>query len=396
MVAWGPWTPSYCDLERVACARWRWRCARSGWRCRSDSQAACGLCARWRWGCGCDLWSGRGAMSRAACPVLSRHVISGHVSHVMLRRYAVSCPMSRHVMSCHVMSCHVLSRHVASCHVMSRRVRSCRFLSCRVAPCHAATSGHNTLRQLPHSHTAQSHAAHTHTAHIHTTRVDLSTSHSLRFRLPTHVSYLSFRCGVIRSYYFSFDFFMFFFVFLVFFMFLFVILLLFLLGATPGKGRQKMMMMGRGSRRKKCALPKKGTPNCQEPKLPALLDPQCHSCAVWKGLAFSTHGLKVNARYISYFSAPSVFDSFKAFVAMRYRTLSRPQSLEGARYKVKPSFVQSHAKCLRLAQSSSLTYPSCHLRLCHRGLNTSKLLLKGKKEVNSLTLTSFDFCSYSL
>ena len=160
MVAWHSWAPSYCDLhsERVACAR-------SGRRCHCDSQAVCGLRARWRRGRGCDLQSGRGAMSRRACPVLSRRsrrVVSRQVisGHVMLRRSAVSCLlMSHHVIF--FMSCHVASCYVALCHFMSCRVMSLPVLS------HCVASRRDQRPQHIDTATSLSHYANVRRSHSH-------------------------------------------------------------------------------------------------------------------------------------------------------------------------------------------------------------------------------------
>ena len=84
---------------------------------------------------------------------------------------AVDLQSGRGVMSCHVASCHLRSCPVA--------------MLCRVMPsCRVVKGGHNTLTQLPHSHTAQTHAAHTHTAHVHTTRVCTAYTHTTHADAP--------------------------------------------------------------------------------------------------------------------------------------------------------------------------------------------------------------------
>ena len=97
----------------------------------------------------------------------------------------------------------VTSRHVMSCHVMSR----CGVSRREEQPQHidAATSlSHSANARLSHSHSSCSHHSRSHSLHSHHShscaRVVLSTSHSFRFRLVTHVFYLSFRCGVVRSF----------------------------------------------------------------------------------------------------------------------------------------------------------------------------------------------------
>ena len=193
---------------------------------------------------GCDFWSRCGAMSCRACPVLSRvmlhqackvvscRVASCHVMscHLDLRCYAMSCPvMSHHVicvislMSCHVMSCHVMSCHVMSCHVMPCHAMPCRVMSCHVMSCHTVSLAvlshwvvsrrdkrpqhidtttslsHYANARRSHSHSSYSYHSRSHRLHSHHShscaRVLPSTSHSFRFRLPTHVFYLGFRCG---------------------------------------------------------------------------------------------------------------------------------------------------------------------------------------------------------
>ena len=122
--------------------------------------------------------------------------------------------MSCHVMSCRVASRRVASRRVMSYHVMPGHVMPYHIVSCRIASCYVAKSGHKILTQLPHSHYANARRSHSHSScsyhsrsyslHSHHSdlcaRVALSTNHSFRFRLPAHVLYFSFRCGVIRSY----------------------------------------------------------------------------------------------------------------------------------------------------------------------------------------------------
>ena len=119
------------------------------------------------------------------CRVMLGHVASRHLCHVM----------SRHVMSRRVASRHVTSCHVASCRVMSCHVVSCRVQSCRVASCHVAKRGRDTLTELPHLHSHHSHSC---------ARVVLSTSQAPDFVCPptsSTIFYLSFRCGVIRSFF---------------------------------------------------------------------------------------------------------------------------------------------------------------------------------------------------
>ena len=168
----------------------------------------------------------RHVMSGVSCHDASCHVATCRVmssGHVMLRCYAASCRlMSGHVASCHlcnVMSCHVTSRHVTSRYVKSSHavlghVMSVAVLSyCVVSRLEKQPQHIDTATSLSHyanarrSHAHSSYSYHScsdslHSHHSHScTRVVLSTSHSFRFFLLTHVFYLSFRCGVIRSYY---------------------------------------------------------------------------------------------------------------------------------------------------------------------------------------------------
>ena len=150
----------------------------------------------------------------APCRIMSGHVASCHLCHVMSCHITSRHVTSRHVMSCHVTSCHVVSRHVMPCHVVSCRVMSCPVLSrCVVSsgekrPQHIDTA--TSLSQYANarcshsqcslSYHSRSHSLHSHHSHA-CARVVLSTSHRFRFRLPTHVFSLSFRCGVIRFFF---------------------------------------------------------------------------------------------------------------------------------------------------------------------------------------------------
>ena len=152
--------------------------------CNSGRQSAC---ARW-----------------LLNPVASRHSRSQWTQRAekhagRLRLGLVSSPVvpARNVMSCHVMSCHVMSCHAMPCHVTSRRVMPCHVVSCRVASCRVGNGGHNTLTQLPHSHTTRSHAAHAHTAHYHTTRV--CTAYSFRAALSTSHCFTDLVCPPTSS-----------------------------------------------------------------------------------------------------------------------------------------------------------------------------------------------------
>ena len=151
-----------------------------------------------------------------SCHVMACHVASCHVATVS--RQSCHVAMLCRVMSCHVwsqshhvtsvMSCHVLACNVASCHVALCHIMSCRVMSCHVAFCpsliasrHVVTSGHNTLTatslshytnaRRSHSHSSCSHHSRSHNLYSHRShscaRVVLSTSHSLRIRLPTYV-----------------------------------------------------------------------------------------------------------------------------------------------------------------------------------------------------------------
>ena len=187
------------------------RCYGSDMMAREDVAVVCALVLLLRLGRFPEP-DGFGELRPLSCHVMSCHVMSCHgmSCHVMSRHVTSRHVTSRHVMSCHVMSCRVVMSH----HVMPGHVMPYHIVSCRIASCYVAKSGHKILTQLPHSHYANARRSRSHSScsyhslsyslHSHHSdlcaRVALSTNHGFRFRLPAHVLYFSFRCGVIRSY----------------------------------------------------------------------------------------------------------------------------------------------------------------------------------------------------
>ena len=189
---------------------------RSVWVVRVGDGSAVAICSQDVVPCHVGRVLSCRAVSRVmSCQVAPCRVMS---SQVMSRCDVMPC----HVVSClatlhhviSVVSCHVLARHVASCHVATCRVSHVMslpvlsHLSCRdKRPQHidAATSlSHRAIARRSHSHSSYSYHSRSRSLHSHHShscaRVAPSTSHGFRFRLPTRVFYLSFRCGVIRSY----------------------------------------------------------------------------------------------------------------------------------------------------------------------------------------------------